>query len=177
MSNRIKSVNLCDETEPIADHIMANGGNFSRFVRECLIRYYAETNGMLSCPWDEEGPRCNPHQTNRCIKCWPAGKPLNVDWASYRRGPTVYTGVRQYTQEGLWEKGDIYTRQIPGSEHINDHVWICEQALEVNPPLFDMKDLKIKGNAKPKRRPSSNATVDSRRKKFWKIYRRWRRLI
>ena len=41
MSNRIKSVNLCEETEPIAEAIMANRGNFSKFVRECLIRYHA----------------------------------------------------------------------------------------------------------------------------------------
>jgi len=156
MSNRIKSVNLCDETEPIADHIMANGGNFSRFVRECLIRYYAETQGGAFCPrkYDggEEPPLCNPHHERRCVTCWPAGKPLTVDWASYRRAPRLHQGTRQSTVEvhGVeqWKAGDTYTRTIPGSEHFNDHVWIYEQALAANPPLFDMKDLKIKGNAK-----------------------------
>lgn len=153
MSNRIKSVNLCDETEPIAEHIMANGGNFSRFVRECLIRYYAETSGALSCPrkfdGGEEPPLCNPHQARRCPSCWPAGKPSTDDWRDYRfNGPKTTIHYRSYTAEGEWEKGDKYIREFPGSEHFNDHVWIYEQALAANPPLFDMKDLKIKGNAK-----------------------------
>lgn len=158
MSNRIKSVNLCDETEPIADHIMANGGNFSRFVRECLIRYYAETKAGAFCPrkfdGEEEPPLCNPHQDRRCVTCWPAGKPTVDDWRNYRyNGPKTTTHQRSYTQEGEWEVGDKYTREFPGSEHFNDHVWIYERALEVNPPLFDMKDLKIKGNAKSSNRP------------------------
>lgn len=51
---------------------------------------------------------------------------------------------------GWYEKGEKYERcEYQESEHFNDHVWIQEKTLAANPPLFDLKDLPIKGNAKP----------------------------
>ena len=187
MANRIKSINLCDTTEPIANSISANGGNFSKFVRECLNRYHAQTGGAMSCtrglrdltelqvkigtPKDR---LCRPYgqgRGGRCIVCWPVGAPVKEDWAEYVKGPARYeTRKRTHSNlpdnpagsgsflidpehelfPGWYSKGEKYEVLIePESPHFNDHAWIQERTLEQNPPLFDLTDLEVKGNAKP----------------------------
>ena len=195
MANRIKSINLCEMTEPIATSISANGGNFSKFVRECLIRYHAETGGAMNCTrglrdltdveirlGKPDDRLCRPFgngRGGRCIVCWPTGSPTDADWTEYTQGPDKYetrrrthnnlpddpAGTAEYLTDpehehfpGWYAKGEKHEVLIyAASEHFNDHVWIQERTLEQNPPLFDLTDLEIKGNAKP--------TIKSRRRR------------
>ena len=187
MSNRIKSINLDEMTEPIAASISANGGNFSKFVRECLIRYHAETGGAMMCKrglitltdFEErtgitQDRLCRPFSNGRrgrCVVCWPTGAPSADDWRAYTTGPSKYetrrrthsnlpdapAGTAAFLSDpdhemfpGWYAEGEKYEHQLSKeSKHFNDHEWIQERAIAQNPPLFDMKNLEIKGNAKP----------------------------
>jgi len=178
MSSKIKSISLDDTTDKIAAHIQSNGGNFSAFVRECLIRYHAQTGGAMMCRRGTELSKhhppdrlCRPYLPNRCIKCWPVGEPTREAWADYTHGPER-TETRKRTHSNLpdnpagtakfltdpddpmfpgWyaagEKYEVVT--YAEHEHFNDHVWIQAEAERINPPLFDLTELNIKGNAKP----------------------------
>ena len=176
--SRIKSVALDDTTEPIAAHIISNGGNFSKFVRECLIRYHAETGGAMNCRRGlEDNPifpadrLCRPFMKTRCIKCWPVGAPPEKAWAEYTHGPTrTETRIRDHNNlpddpagsasfltdtshplfPGWYAEGEKYEYVIfQQHENFNDHEWILAEAERFNPPLFDLSDLDVKGNAKP----------------------------
>ena len=176
MSNRIKSINLDEETEPIANSIMSNGGNLSKFVRECLIRYHATTHGSLQCKrglsFGDNDRLCRPFIQNRCIVCWPAGPPGRDDWRQYTNGPTrKEKRVHKYTNTpgnhpgtsaiysdpthpdfmGWFQEGEVYDITVfTESPFFNDHAWIQDRARAENPPLFDLKNLDTKGNAKSK---------------------------
>jgi len=174
MSNRIKSINLDEVTEPIAMSIMSNGGNLSKFVRECLIRYHAETEGSLQCTRSLRGNDrlCRPFKKNRCIVCWPSGPPSSEDWSEYVAGPSKFekrrhkhtnmpdnpTGTASFLVDpehplfpGWYTEGEVYeVCTFQESEKFNDHSWIQERATSENPPLFDLSDMDTKGNAKPK---------------------------
>ena len=172
---RVKTISLDDETWPIAQSMP----NFSRFVRECLTRYYAASHGQLNCRRSlrEDDRLCVPMRTKaeggRCVACWPAGKPDHEDWSEYVRGPRDEQRVRQLTiPERGWVAGDRWTNEIPASEHYLDHDWIQARAVEVNPVMFSMEDIPIKGNApksaktkKPKRGPFQLITGILSRKK------------
>lgn len=161
---RVKTISLDDETWPIAQAMP----NFSRFCRECLIRYYAATGGELHCGREarDDGYLCNPHATPRCIVCWPAGPPDREDWIQYYMpaAETTRQGIHQTTvEEGYFHErsktyiearqaGDRYTIVIPEGPHHRDHDWITARALESNPKLFEIKDIPISGNA-PKTQP------------------------
>jgi len=175
MSSRIKSISLCEITEPIAQAISSNGGNFSKFVRECLIRYHAATEGSLQCKrgieFTDNDRLCRPFIQNRCIVCWPAGEPTREDWRKYTKGPTrrekaihkftntpgnhpgtsaIYSDSTHPDFVGWYQEGDIYDVTVfTESPFFNDHSWIQDQARAANPPLFDLKNLPVQGNAKP----------------------------
>ena len=178
MSSRIKSISLDEQTEKIASMISSNGGNFSAFVRECLIRYHAQTGGAMNCrrhrtkadnrPVDR---LCRPFMPNRCIVCWPVGEPERDAWAEYTKGPDRYeTRIHKYSNlpgdhpgtssiytdpehpdfAGWYSAGEKYEARIfTQSEYFNDHVWIQAEAERINPPLFNLNEMEIKGNAKP----------------------------
>lgn len=178
MTSRIKSISLDETTEKIASMISSNGGNFSAFVRECLIRYHAQTGGAMNCRRDiQEGKHfpadrlCRPFLSNRCIKCWPVGEPEREAWTEYTRGPSRWetrihndsnlpgdhpgTSARYSDPEhadfaGWYSVGEKYKVQVfRESEHFNNHAWIQAEAERINPPLFDLEGLEFKGNAKP----------------------------
>ena len=178
MTSRIKSISLDEDTEKIASMISSNGGNFSAFVRECLIRYHAQTGGAMNCRRDQQKGEhfpadrlCRPFLPNRCIVCWPVGEPERESWAEYTKGPDRYeTRIREHSNlpdnpagtaaflsdpdhemfPGWYSEGEKYQARIfTQSEYFNNHAWIQAEAERINPPLFDLKDLEIKGNAKP----------------------------
>jgi len=134
LSSIIKSISLDPQTAELASRIP----NFSRFVRECLIRHHYTKEGInIQCMReDDESQLCNPYSTvkGRCVSCWPAGPPPNPAWSSYCRKP-------------LWtESGSLLLDPNPA---YMDHVLVQEAAEEANPPVFSFEDMTISGNAKP----------------------------
>tara|TARA_R100001463_G_scaffold56168_1_gene108176 strand:+ start:794 stop:1249 length:456 start_codon:yes stop_codon:yes gene_type:complete len=83
----IKTVSL-DET---TDEIRKTIPNFSFFVRECLLRYAAQSRAELeSCKYSDSidlfDGRCNPLNMTRplCFHCWPNGSPRKEDVKLFR---------------------------------------------------------------------------------------------
>lgn len=80
MGSKHKTISLDDDTAKIADRLP----NFSRFVRQCLLKYAAEatTAGIHGGKWTHVAPpeariwgetkdKCNPaHRSGRCVACW-----------------------------------------------------------------------------------------------------------
>lgn len=138
LSSIIKSISLDPKTAELASNLP----NFSRFVRECLIRYHLEDGGEWALCKRKEGERLCYHGRNpRCMKCWPAGPPPAVDWATYVRAPD--------THDPYGKPLGKYAQTV--NPHYHDHGWIQARAEEHNPPLFSFKDMEIAGNAKPTR--------------------------
>ena len=75
-----KTISLDEDTAKIADRMP----NFSRFVRQCLLRHAAQGvnqsrgqyDGRHKAPeeariWGETKDKCNPrHKNGRCALCW-----------------------------------------------------------------------------------------------------------
>lgn len=75
-----KTISLDEDTAKIADRLP----NFSRFVRQCLLRHARDadmgdkniTRGHHIAPesariWGETKDKCNPlHKKGRCPRCW-----------------------------------------------------------------------------------------------------------
>lgn len=74
-----RTISLDEDTAQIA----AKMPNFSRFVRQCLIKHAAHgVNGSVGAQnphiapeearvWGEDGDKCNPrHRLGRCPTCW-----------------------------------------------------------------------------------------------------------
>ena len=74
-----KTISLDEDTARIADRLP----NFSRFVRQCLLKHAAGatsrlegTHGAHMAPesariWGETKDKCNPrHKKGRCPICW-----------------------------------------------------------------------------------------------------------
>jgi len=135
MSSIIKSISLDPQTAELASRIP----NFSRFVRECLIRHHFTKEGVnLQCMReDDDSQLCNPYSTvkGRCLSCWPAGPPPIEAWRAYRRKPV------------LTDSGMIIERR----PDYMVHELVQEAAEEANPPIFGFEDMIIEGNAKPKK--------------------------
>ena len=77
--SRNRTISLDDDTAQIADKLP----NFSRFVRQCLIKHAAHaeifekgTDIPHKAPasarvWGETKDKCNPrHKNGRCVACW-----------------------------------------------------------------------------------------------------------
>jgi len=78
-----KTISLDEDTAKIADRLP----NFSRFVRQCLLKHAREATNLESWPksgqkirhvapdeariWGETKDKCNPlHKNGRCALCW-----------------------------------------------------------------------------------------------------------
>jgi len=140
MTSIIKSISLDPQTAQLAQNVP----NFSRFVRECLIRHHLSKGGEwgLCKREDEESKLCLPMKKPRCLKCWPAGPPPGEAWTAYVRKPL--------THDPYGKKLGPYVQKH--NPDYMDHVLVQEAALEANPALFDFEDMIIEGNAKPKKR-------------------------
>jgi len=155
MSSIIKSISLDPQTAELAKRIP----NFSRFVRECLIRHHFTKEGVnLQCMReDDESQLCNPYSTvkGRCLSCWPAGPPPHEAWRAYRRKPV------------LTDSGMI----IEAKPDYMVHELVQEAAEDANPPIFGFEDMIIEGNAKPTkkdRQVSMAQRLWGGTLKFWK---------
>tara|TARA_Y100000310_G_C20688747_1_gene820802 strand:- start:1096 stop:1566 length:471 start_codon:yes stop_codon:yes gene_type:complete len=138
MASIIKSISLDPQTAQLASQVP----NFSRFVRECLIRHHLACGGAWAkCEREnDEDKLCLPMKTPRCLKCWPAGPPPREAWTTYVRAPR--------THDPYGKPLGKYTRTV-NPDYMN-HELVQAAALEANPALFDFKDMVIEGNAKPK---------------------------
>ena len=141
MTSIIKSISLDPQTAELARQVP----NFSRFVRECLLRHPRSSGGeWIQCKReDEEAKLCLPMVKPRCLKCWPAGRPPQEAWIAYVRKPRTH---------------DPYGKKLGRFAEVHnpdymDHVLVQEAALEANPALFSFEDMIIEGNAKPAKKP------------------------
>jgi len=144
MSSIIKSISLCPKTAGIAKSIP----NFSRFVRECLFRYYALEHGA-ECPVEKmEGTLifgvCVPGASRICMKHWPDGRPMMKDWRKFRE------------MNERMDPREKYKLSTPEGNK-TPREWIAWKAELANPRMIDFANLVVEGNRKPekKRKPRS----------------------
>ena len=149
LSSIIKSISLDPQTAELA----ANIPNFSRFVRECLIRHHlAEDGQWVQCKrLDDDSRLCIPTMKPRCMKCWPAGPPDHEAWMNYVRRPSNMKS--KYAAN-------------PNPDYL-DHVLVQENAEEVNIPLFSFEDMVISGNSKPARNHSKPGRLARLMGRLW----------
>ncbi len=133
----IKSVSLDANTAELASRIP----NFSRFVRECLIRHFIDGGGeWVQCKREDENAKlCIPMHKPRCMKCWPCGEPPREAWLAYVRAPRLH--------DASGKELSPYMAQ-PNPDFM-DHVVVQEAAEAANPKLFSFEDMVVEGNAKP----------------------------
>lgn len=159
----ITTVSLMDTWE-IKQNLRAEGGNFSRFVRNCL-REWARYEQEVPCMKEEYDREilCFPRESRLCVKCWPEGPPAPIEWAKYSGtdlGPNWYG------------KSDEHKKRVIREYH-ND-AWIQEQAKEYNASLggdsWTVKDLPWRGRPpKAKEKPKIRFS-----RKFWIAYKRFK---
>jgi hypothetical protein len=140
MSSRITTIALDDQTHAIKKRM---GGNFSKFVRECLLRYDAIAYDAI-CPIERiegelVGGVCVPAASRVCLIHWPYGRPSREDWLKYR-------DMINCDPEHL----DRYFPYLEDFESPEE--WVVHRSKLTNPPLFPIEDIEIEGNAKPKSR-------------------------
>ena len=136
----VKSVSLDPQTAELATRIP----NFSRFVRECLIRHFIDGGGeWVQCKREDDGAKlCLPMKQPRCMKCWPCGPPPQEAWIAYCRAPRTHDAYGKELSPYMAEPNPDYM----------DHTLVQEAAEEVNPVLFSFDDMIVEGNAKPEKR-------------------------
>lgn len=135
----ITTVSLLDTWE-IKQNLVREGGNFSRFVRNCLrewARYEQEIDCFLELH-PERKIKCFPRESRLCVKCWPDGPPHRIDW-------------NKYTGQDMGAPGSFMTderKAFLSTEFQNDE-WIEAQAREYNASLggdnWSVKDLPWRG--------------------------------
>lgn len=74
--SRNRTISLDEDTAKIAERLP----NFSRFVRQCLIKHASDATSPAGSPhiapvdariWGETKDKCNPlHKNGRCPVCW-----------------------------------------------------------------------------------------------------------
>ena len=84
MSSIVRSISLDPKTANIAQRIP----NFSKFCRECLLRWDSIQRSP-DCPVEKlehplVGDHCIPAPTRICLKHWPNGNPRLEDWREFR---------------------------------------------------------------------------------------------
>jgi len=105
------------ETWEIKQNMMREGGNFSRFVRNCL-REWARYEQEIVCMREttEREMLCFPRDSRLCVKCWPEGPPPSHAWLNYAGR----------TDEGEYQRANQPTR------HRDDIEWVQAQAREMS---------------------------------------------
>jgi hypothetical protein len=73
------SVSLDEQTKALANQ----KNNFSRWVRQALLREASLTAGHQTAEAYRYDGRCNPMTNLVCSICWPDGKPARQDWITY----------------------------------------------------------------------------------------------
>ena len=147
MSSIIKSISL----DPQTAHLASKLPNFSRVVRECLIRHHLTEGGEwgLCKREDEDSKRCLPMVKPRCVKCWPAGPPDSASWTAYVRAPRTHDPYGKELSRYMQE---------PNPEYM-DHELVQDRALKVNPAIFSFEDMILEGNAKPTKKAKRRSII------------------
>ena len=146
MSSIIRSISLDEQTAVIAKSVP----NFSRFVRECLLRYHAVEHEP-GCPVERiEGELvhdlCVPGATRVCLKHWPKGLPSMDDWKKFRLMMDCPDGrLYEYYPE-------CASDDFRGTKDERKHLWIQRQAVRRNPAQIEFAGMVVEGNAKYKKK-------------------------
>ena len=88
MARIIKSVSL----DPRTAHIAGQMGNFSAFVRVCLMQYENHFSEVIEHTHEEanrHGGLCNAMARPYCRACYPHGPPSGEAWRAGRADPQV----------------------------------------------------------------------------------------
>lgn len=156
MSSIIKSISLDPKTANIARRVP----NFSKFVRECLLRWDAIQRSP-DCPVERlghplTGDMCVPAPTRICLKHWPDGVPRMEDWREFRN---------MIEFDGFHQDRDRLLQGWPFLEEFEcPQEWILHRAEMCNHAQIDFDDLDIEGNAKPTARAKK-----SRIRRLWAV--------
>jgi len=160
MASIVKSISLDPKTANIARRIP----NFSKFVRECLLRWDALRRSP-DCPVEKlehplVGDHCIPAPTRFCLKHWPNGNPRLEDWREFR-GMIEFDSFHQDRDRLLsaWP----FLSEFDGPEE-----WIQHRADLTNQDQIDFEDIEIEGNAKPKKRKARGSVIS----RVFNLYRR-----
>jgi len=150
MTSRIKTISLDAETELIVKRQFSTR-NFSKFVRQCLLRYDALQH-EATCPVEslEEAvlplPFCIPSPTRVCIKHWPNGPARLQDWKLYRE---MVANEKEYGWDrivGVWPYLEAFEDEGKAEG------WIQHRARLTNGAQVEFENMDVEGNAKPKTR-------------------------
>jgi len=141
MASIIKSISLDPKTAVIAKRVP----NFSRFVRECLLRWDAIQHSP-DCPVERLGATlvgdfCVPSPTRVCLKHWPDGPPRMDDWREFRK-MIEYDDFHQ-------DRDRLITGWHYLAEFKSPQEWLSHRAEVANHAQIDFEDIQIEGNAKP----------------------------
>lgn len=146
MSSRVTTISLDDKTERIKNRIP----NFSKFVRQCLLRWDALERDP-SCPVERMNPEalvgeyCIPSPTRICLKHWPNGSPRMDDWRTFR-DMVEYHDFHKDTDRLILTWPFLQAFSGMGAE---PQYWISHRAELVNEPQIPLDEIEIKGNSKP----------------------------
>ena len=153
MSSIIRSISLDEQTAVIAKSIP----NFSKFVRECLLRYHAVEHDA-GCPVERIGGGlvyglCVPGGTRVCLKHWPKGRPTMDDWKKFRL-------MHECPPKRLYEYyPDVGSDDFNGTKVERIDQWIQRQAVRRNPAQIEFAGMVVDGNAKYQRKQKKNARM------------------
>lgn len=141
LSSIIKSISLDPKTATIAKRVP----NFSKFVRQCLLRWDAIQH-RPDCPVQRlghplTGGHCVPAPTRICLKHWPHGPPRMEDWREFRN-MIEFDGFHQ-SRDRLLQAWDFLADFECPEE------WIQHRAEMTNYEQIEFDDMEIEGNAKP----------------------------
>jgi len=150
MSSIIRSISLDEQTAVIAKSVP----NFSRFVRECLLRYHAVEHAA-GCPVELVGGKlrhglCTPSRGRFCLKHWPKGLPDMDDW-------TKYLSMMECNPKRLYEsypECNLSSLELLAHGSKNERIlaWVQRQSERRNPAQIEFAGMIVEGNAKYKKR-------------------------
>jgi len=146
LSSIIRSISLDEQTAVIAKSVP----NFSRFVRECLLRYHAVEH-EAGCPVESLGGAlkngfCTPGRGRFCLKHWPSGLPDLEDWKKFQ-------DMMKCNPKRLYEsypECNLSSLELlsHGSKDERIQAWIQRQAERRNPAQINFAGMIVEGNAK-----------------------------
>ena len=156
MSSIIKSISLDPKTANIAKQVP----NFSKFVRECLLRWDA-IRRTPDCPVERlggeqalVGGHCVPNASRICLKHWPSGTARMEDWREFRH--MIEFDEFHQDRTRLLQAWD-FLEAFDGPEE-----WLQHRAELANQEQIDFENMEIEGNAKPSKTPKK------KKKRWWR---------
>jgi len=142
MSSRVTTISLDEDTEKIKKRIP----NFSKFVRECLLRWDAVQRDPVcrterAFPESIIGDHCIPAPNRVCLKHWPNGNANMQDWREFRQMIDAEEQGHDFKTSLTWP--------FLSEFDFNPRYWIQHRAEMVNMPMIEFDGIELEGNAKP----------------------------